>query len=232
MNKIGVFIWMVLLTALAGFINAVAIKYFSTTVSHVTGLISNIAISLMNGDWKSWLLLSLVVISFLVGAIVSGFVAGERIFYLHRRYGVMVIVIGVLLALSTLLLKDEQAVFVCALSLLMGMQNGMVVSFRGILVRMTHMTGNITDLGVFIGYKLRHKINERWAIGMVPAFAILGFVVGGLIGLGFSSIIDSYAFYIAAGCYVILGVVYLSVYKYATDKNFNDIPDELEEKEQ
>lgn len=228
MNKIGVFICMVLLTALAGFINALAIKYFATTVSHVTGLISNIAIALSNGDWKAWLLLSLVVISFLVGAIISGFVAGDRVFYLHKRYGILVIIIGGLLALSTLLLKDEQPVFVCALSLLMGMQNGMVVTFRGILVRMTHMTGNLTDVGVFIGYKLRHKVNERWAIGLVPALAILTFVIGGLIGLGFYALVSSYAFYIAAGLYAILGIVYLSTYKYATDKNFNDIPDELE----
>ena len=111
----------------------------------------------------------------------------------------------------------------------MGLQNGMVVSFKGVVVRMTHMSGNITDLGVYVGYKLRGNKNEKYITGLIPLVAILSFTVGGVIGVLLYGVIGNAIFLISSGVYILLGVFYFVLRYRCSDKNFNGIPDELED---
>ena len=113
----------------------------------------------------------------------------------------------------------------------MGLQNGMVVSFRGVVVRMTHMSGNITDLGVFIGYKLRGNKNEKAITGIIPLLAILSFIIGGIIGVLLYSNIHNVVFFITSAIYIILAVVYFILRNLCIDKDFNGIPDHLEKED-
>ena len=153
MDKKTLLLWMCILTALAGAINAISILgYNGTTVSHLTGLVSKAAIGIADGSFTAFWDVTRVILAFLVGAVISGFITGERAFYMHKRYGLIIVSIGILIIVSYFL-NVEYGVLLFAL--IMGLQNGMVVSFKGVVVRMTHMSGNITDLGVFIGYKLR-----------------------------------------------------------------------------
>ena len=98
MDKKVLLLWMCILTCLAGAVNAISIfGYDSTTVSHLTGLVSKVAINLSKGDFSgTWDVLR-VILAFFLGAIVSGFVTGERAFYLHKRYGFVILSIGVLI---------------------------------------------------------------------------------------------------------------------------------------
>ena len=97
MEKKRIFIWMCALTVLAGLINTLSIRNFAITVSHITGIVSNTAISIYNGTPANagWLLS--VVGTFLAGAIISAYITGERKFFLRRIYGYIVIAIGVML---------------------------------------------------------------------------------------------------------------------------------------
>ena len=226
MDKKTLLIWMCILTALAGVINAISIfGYNGTTVSHLTGLVSKVAINLSNGDFTGLWEVLRVILAFFAGAVLSGFITGERAFYLKKRYGFIIITIGVLIIIPYFLsIKYSVLLF----AFIMGLQNGMVVSFKGVVVRMTHMSGNITDLGVYVGYKLRGNKNEKYITGLIPLVAILSFTVGGVIGVLLYGVIGNVIFLISAGVYILLGVFYFVLRYRCTDKNFNGIPDELE----
>ncbi len=226
MDKKTLLLWMCILTALAGVINAISIfGYNGTTVSHLTGLVSKVAINLSNGDFTGLWEVLRVILAFFAGAVLSGFITGERAFYLKKRYGFIIITIGVLIIIPYFLsIKYSVILF----AFIMGLQNGMVVSFKGVVVRMTHMSGNITDLGVYVGYKLRGNKNEKYITGLIPLVAILSFTVGGVIGVLLYGVIGNAIFLISSGVYILLGVFYFVLRYRCSDKNFNGIPDELE----
>ena len=226
MDKKVLLIWMCVLTCLAGAVNAISIfGYSGTTVSHLTGLVSKAAISISAGDFTGCWDVVRVILLFFIGAIISGFVTGERAFNLNKRYGCIILSIGILIIIPCFV-PIEYSVLVFAF--LMGLQNGMVVSFKGIVVRMTHMSGNITDLGVFIGYKLRGNKNEKLITGIIPMLAIISFTIGGILGVLLYGTIHNNVFYIISGIYIILGIIYFILRLGCNDKNFNDIPDDLE----
>ena len=226
MDRKLLLVWMCILTMLAGAVNAISIfGYDGTTVSHLTGLVSKVAINITEGSLEGvWEVLRVILLFFL-GAIVSGFITGERAFYLHKRYGFIIIAIGILIFIPYFLPPKYD---VLLFAFVMGLQNGMVVSFKGIVVRMTHMSGNITDLGVFIGYKLRRNNNEKIITGLIPFVAIISFIIGGIIGVLLYKSIHNVVFFITSSIYIILGLAYFILRYKSNDKNFNDIPDELE----
>ena len=226
MDRKLLLVWMCILTMLAGAVNAISIfGYDGTTVSHLTGLVSKVAINITEGSFEGvWEVLRVILLFFL-GAIVSGFITGERAFYLHKRYGFIIIAIGVLILIPYFLPPKYD---VLLFAFVMGLQNGMVVSFKGIVVRMTHMSGNITDLGVFIGYKLRRNNNEKIITGLIPFVAIISFIIGGILGVLLYKSIHNVVFFITSSIYIILGLAYFILRYKSNDKNFNDIPDELE----
>ncbi len=228
MDRKLLLLWMCILTCLAGAVNAISIfGYNGTTVSHLTGLVSKVAINITEGSFEGvWEVLR-VILLFLLGAITSGFITGERAFYLHKRYGFIIMAVGVLLIIPYFLpIKYSILVF----AFVMGLQNGMVVSFKGIVVRMTHMSGNITDLGVYIGYKLRGNKNEKYITGLIPFVAIISFIIGGILGVLLYGSIHNIIFFIMSSIYIILGAVYFILRYKCNDKDFNGIPDELETK--
>ena len=226
MEKKRIFIWMCALTVLAGLINTLSIRNFAITVSHITGIVSNTAISIYNGTPANagWLLS--VVGAFLAGAIISAYITGERKFFLRRIYGYIVIAIGVLLFVGVHTLSREGRMIVYLFALLMGIQNGMIVSFKGVLVRMTHMTGYLTDLGVYIGYRLRGEIKEDVWMGIVPASGLAVFTLGGILGLWMFSKIGYGAYDVTAAAYIVLGIAYLVHQKHINNMNLDDIPDD------
>ena len=87
MDRKLLLLWMCILTCLAGAVNAISIfGYNGTTVSHLTGLVSKVAINITSGNFEGvWEVLR-VILLFLIGAIISGFITGERAFYLHKRF--------------------------------------------------------------------------------------------------------------------------------------------------
>lgn len=227
MNKTRLFLWMVVLALLAGVINAIAVfGYDGMTVSHITGLVSKFSISIANGEWKGCLDLLAVLFAFFAGAVVAGIATGERSFYLHRVYGCVILAIGALIPCA-LVLDVRHSVLLFAF--LMSLQNGLVVSYRGVVVRMTHMTGNMTDLGVYIGYKIRGNTNEAAVTGLVPGAILLGFTVGGIVGILLYGWIHNAVFIVVSAVYLIMGCVYFYLQKTCVDKDFNDIPDALEQ---
>ena len=66
-------------------------------------------------------------------------------------------------------------------SMACGLQNAMVSTFSGAIVRTTHVTGIFTDLGIMIGNRFRGlAFDKRKAILFVTL--ITGFLCGGSLG--------------------------------------------------
>ncbi|EGF76725.1 hypothetical protein BATDEDRAFT_28338 [Batrachochytrium dendrobatidis JAM81] len=145
----------VALAANAGFINVVSMA--GVTVSHVTGSVSRVAISAVQQDWETFLLVVSIIVSFTFGSFMAGFIVGDNRFKLGANYGI-------------------------TLSFACGLQNAMVTSYSGLAVRTTHMTGIATDVGNILGQACRSDTKaELWRLKVhVPI--LFGFIAGGMCG--------------------------------------------------
>lgn len=178
------FLWISLLALLGGGMNAFAILQFSLTVSHITGSVTRISTDLAYLNIPHLKIMIGLVVSFFSGAIVSGIMIGSgRDFELRKRYGDTFIFIGILLKIIDIYLYDK-IVFVFILAFSLGLQNGLFIRYKGMVIRTTHMTGTVTDLGVVIGHYLRGSREIVWKMKYY-AINILSFITGGLlVGLG------------------------------------------------
>jgi uncharacterized membrane protein YoaK (UPF0700 family) len=134
----------------AGIVNVVAFYSLGTFVSHVTGTTSKAGMRLgggVAGDWETPLLL---LASFLIGATLCGFaVAHNEVHFGKSLYGAVLLGNAALLILATQLAQTSIAPYLLACAC--GLQNGMCTMHFGAVVRTTHVTGLVTDLGLSLG---------------------------------------------------------------------------------
>lgn len=170
------------LAAIAGAVNAVGLLGFRhEAVSHVTGTSTLFSVTVARGETAEAGHLALIVLAFLAGAIVSGALTGNVALRLGRRYGAALLLEAALLALATVaLLRGSDTGHLLA-SAACGLQNAMVSSYSGALVRTTHMTGLMTDIGSMLGARLRgHALDRRRVL--LYLILLAGFTVGGIAG--------------------------------------------------
>ncbi|KAJ3071802.1 hypothetical protein HDU98_004770 [Podochytrium sp. JEL0797] len=172
-----------ILTMNAGFINVVTLDgVFSVTVSHVTGNVSRIAISLASGDLTTLSLVLSILFSFMFGSFISGYIVGDAKFVLGRSYGYALLLESAMLFASFLTLKGEYIVGEWCAAFACGLQNAMATSYSGLVVRTMHMTGIATDIGNILGQACRRDNHaEIWRLYVhVPILA--SYTIGGVIG--------------------------------------------------
>ena len=170
------------LAAVAGSVNAIGLLGFKhQAVSHLTGTSTLLGLSLVNLDFSESLHLFLVMLSFVLGAALSGVMIGNEGLRLGRRYSFALIIEGVLLLLAMLALGRGSTTGHFLASAACGLQNGMVSTYSGAVIRTTHVSGLFTDLGTMLGYRLRgHPIDSRKAL--LYLLLIGGFILGGCTG--------------------------------------------------
>ncbi len=159
----------------AGYINAVGLVFFGSPVSHMSGAISNLGREVAEGGLTDATTTVEIVFSFVLGAALSGFVVGAHDFLPGRRYGVTLLAEAALLVAAMLLLAREPRLGLSLLAMACGTQNGMTSSYCGLVIRTTHVTGTVTDIGVMCGHWVRHRQVEAWKVrfmlAQVAAFA-------------------------------------------------------------
>jgi uncharacterized membrane protein YoaK (UPF0700 family) len=165
----------------AGYINSVALGFFHTPVSHMTGAVSHLGGDLAAGQFlDAWASLS-IVLGFVLGAALAGIIVGAWKLVPGRRYGVALMVEGALLMLATGFLLTKQRLGLGVVAMACGVQNATTSSYCGLIIRTTHVTGTVTDIGVMLGHWLRHRQIELWKLRFL-ACLVLAFGVGGWIG--------------------------------------------------
>ena len=153
--------WMLLALA-AGAVNAGAFLACESFVSHVTGVVSRIGLDV--GAWALLLEYTLVLVSFIAGAMMSVLAIqgralhGKRPLHAFPLIAVAVVLAGVSFAghlgafgrIGGQVEETTDFAFLCTLAFAMGLMNASVASSTALAVRTTHMTGPATDFGVHL----------------------------------------------------------------------------------
>jgi uncharacterized membrane protein YoaK (UPF0700 family) len=206
-----------LLAALAGYINTIFLSLYLLPVSHLSGTLSRFSWDISKNDWSDLAQISGIIVGFLFGAMLSGFIIGNSTVQLGRRYGVVLGLEGLFLALSALLLHTLPILAVSLAALACGIQNGMASNYRGMIIRTTHVTGVVTDLGVLLGRWLRHRKVDTWQFALLM-FTIFSFILGGFAGAVMTKLFAENALWFASGITVLIGTGYFAWRQYLLSK--------------
>eukprot|EP01118_Nematostelium_gracile_P010673 TRINITY_DN3716_c0_g1_i2.p1 TRINITY_DN3716_c0_g1~~TRINITY_DN3716_c0_g1_i2.p1 ORF type:complete len:239 (-),score=44.07 TRINITY_DN3716_c0_g1_i2:254-970(-) len=171
------FKWLVtggfVLAAHAGFINVVCLSPpRSQAVGHTTGMMATVTLRLSEGEFFQSLYLMILVLSFMLGAFITGLITGNAKFNLDSRYGIILLCCSGLITLAATGFafsedKDNKWLY-CLLALASGMQNAMCTTFSGAVIRTTHTTGTSTDIGILLGIWIRDNTYRKYWLGKPP----------------------------------------------------------------
>ncbi len=185
-----------LLAVSAGFINTGGFLACRRFVSHVTGFATMHGIDLYNGNWAGALSMAAVPLYFLLGCMFTAWVVDQRI--QQGRNPLYALPLGVIVLLLGLTAAggrygyfgpfgeyDQKAdhLLLALLCLACGIQNSVVTTATGAILRSTHLTGTTTDLGTGIVRCLfmrrgspERRLERRF--NLMRAGQILAFIVG------------------------------------------------------
>lgn len=161
------------LAAVAGFVNAAGFVLAGTFTSHMSGNVTRAADDLAFGRPLSSASALALLLAFFAGAFLASTALEVRLFgRLPLTYGTLFLVEALMLAMFARLmpqawrhegnnLYDAESAFLC---FAMGMQNSLVTRLSGAVVRTTHVTGIVTDLGIESARWFRYwrkRLSER-----------------------------------------------------------------------
>lgn len=202
----------VLLCFTAGMVNATGLFAFSVLTTNVTGHAALLAHKLATGDLRSARMVGLWLLLFLAGAFFSSFCTGK--IGQHKRFGytipiiseitILVLVGGFGYTFDRSIIKTEY--FAGSLLFAMGMQNALVSTISGYIVRTTHLTGMFTDLGIDLYTLISTDSKNTGSLRkkIILRLVIIFFFLAGCIVGGYSYLrLEYFSFYIPAGILVV-----------------------------
>jgi uncharacterized membrane protein YoaK (UPF0700 family) len=179
------------LAFVAGMVNVVGLLSFKQqALTHLTGSTSLLAVALTSLD--GWAVLHFMALlgAFIVGTALSGLLLGNAPLRLRRRYAMALGVHAVLLVAAVPLLTDGRLAGIYVICAASGLQNGVGSIYSSGLVRTTHLTGLITDLGLSLGHALRRVAVDVRRVRLC-LIIISAFFAGGLSGTAAFSYLGS-----------------------------------------
>ncbi|MFW1860597.1 YoaK family protein [Acinetobacter baumannii] len=211
-----------LLAINAGMINVLGlITLLHQSVSHMTGNVSMLAMSLVNWQFEHIIYLVLVILCYVCGSFYSGFILGNSHFKLGRRYGLLLSLVSLFIFLCWLLLPYFPKYGLLWACVAMGLQNAMVSHYKGTIIRTTHLSGVLTDLGLALGYIARGlKVENRRIILHLLIF--IGFLSGGIIAALVHPYLKLQSFLLPAILSLTLSISYWAVYFHSSSSSNSD----------
>ncbi len=187
------------LAFVAGATNAGAFLAVRQYTSHMTGIVSSMADAVILRDQTVFYTGVGALVAFIAGAATTAIVVNAaRRRGLSSAYALPLLLEATLLLVFGLVggrLNQVHTVFVSAtvglLCFIMGLQNAVITKISGAVIRTTHVTGIVTDLGIELGKLL--YVNRPGASGDERVVAdrgrmwlllqlLAGFFVGGVLG--------------------------------------------------
>lgn len=145
------------LACVGGFVNSSGFVLLGTFSSHVTGNVGRLANDAATGQYAAAVAALSLVLCFFAGAFTASVIIESRFFggRSSRAYALALATETLLLLLFSGLsslttsahprVRDAETSLLCAA---MGLQNALVSRLSGAVVRTTHLTGVVTDLGI------------------------------------------------------------------------------------
>ncbi|MEH6413922.1 YoaK family protein [Pseudomonas sp. CGJS7] len=186
------------LAATAGMINAVGyLGYEHQAVTHLTGTTTLLGMAIGQGRTAMALELAALALAFLGGATLSGLIIQNGTLKLGRRYGLALAIESAMLAAAVPMLERQWLAGIFLAAAACGLQNGMVTTYSGAIIRTTHVTGLFTDLGLALGHWIRGlPVGTRRA--SLCLLIILSFLAGGIVGVWLFQAYSYRALYVPA----------------------------------
>lgn len=179
-----------ILACFAGFINAGGFFIVQQYTSHMTGILSIAADNIVLEHYTITLLMLGYVACFMMGACTTTIIVIKaRRRALHSQYALPLLAEAILLlgiiALRTVLDGSPVVIplVIACLCFLMGLQNALITKASTAIIRTTHVTGMMTDLGIEIGRAVmaQQKENNQRKASLHIAI-IASFMAGGTVG--------------------------------------------------
>lgn len=177
----------------AGAVNVIGLFAAGTLSGNVTGYATRLGEHLSVGSSELALQVALYMGSFWLGSFscTSIFAYMEYHYNLRARSYQIPLHIEILLLLGIWLMESNAMIanpmyVSCLLLFSMGLQNALVTNVSGAVVRTTHVSGTLTDIGISMSYilfhpRMRHDHKQRKKLLLL--LSILGaFILGGGIG--------------------------------------------------
>ena len=196
----------------AGIINVLGlVTVLHQSVSHMTGNVSMLAMALLHWQPDTIIYLTCVVLCYVIGSFYSGFILGNSYFSLGRRYGLPLSLVAFFIVLCWAFLPYFPRYALLWACVAMGVQNAMISHYKGTIIRTTHLSGVLTDLGLALGYRLRGLNVDRRRI-ILHLVILFGFFLGGLGASMIYPYLKLNSFLVPALLSWILSIVYWVIY--------------------
>ena len=176
-------------------------------MSHLSGTATLVGTGLIHGQLSTNLHLLGILLSFLLGAVLSGVLISSSTLKIGRHYDSLLLIEGIVLLVSIFLLEHHTIFGHFSASFCCGLQNAMVTSYSGAVIRTTHVTGLFTDLGLMLGARMRgESLDKRKAL--LFTILVTGFISGGSAGALLFSAFGFYALVAPGGTCLLLAGMY------------------------
>ncbi|GAB1487913.1 YoaK family protein [Opitutaceae bacterium] len=167
---------------MAGAVNAVGfLGAHHQALSHMSGTGTIFSTEIALGEFSSAIHAGLVIAWFFLGCVLSGMIIRQSTLKAGRRYGVALTCESILLFAAAYFLRHGSNTGDYLAAMACGLQNAMATSYSGAVVRTTHITGIITDLGIAVGLAVRREPVDRHRVKLFTLL-VSGFLVGGVLG--------------------------------------------------
>ena len=196
----------------AGIVNVLGlVTVLHQSVSHMTGNVSVFALALLDWNLAQLLYLFLIVVCYVIGSFYSGFILGNSHFSLGRRYGFPLSLVAFFIFFCWAFLLYFPRYALLWASAAMGVQNAMISHYKGTIIRTTHLSGVLTDLGLALGYCLRGLDVDKKRV-VLHLLILIGFLIGGIIAAALYPRLQLDSFLVPASLSLILSFIYWGVY--------------------
>lgn len=203
------------LAFIAGMVNAAGYMGFRhQSISNLTGSTTLLGISLGSADAGEALHWAVSLLAFVVGATLSGVIVQKSTLKLGRPYSVALILESLLLFAAVPLLDRHWSTGLWLASTACGLQNGMASTYSGMVFRTTHVSGMFTDLGIYLGHRLRGLDVDTLRV-RVCVLVITTFMLGGAVGAALFARLQEHSLLIPATLTGLCGAFY-SLYRQRT----------------
>lgn len=187
-----------------GLISAVTFESFAhAAVGYATGNITFIASYIITKNHFLLINTSLLLFFFLIGAILSGVVT------IHQsiaKYRLSFLIEGIIITTAIIGLVNGFNLTMFLLAVALGLQNGATTIYGNSIIRTTHMTGTLTDLGINIAHKLIAPNNTpTWKI-LIYVILLISFFIGSILGVVLFSQYNYYSLFLSVGLCLLLFV--------------------------